>query len=87
MRARYVHRLTRDDIGVRVSVRRWIEDPERGARPADVVGHLLAWSDEDVLTIRTRDGDEVEVYVPDVLASKVVPEAPPRAARPRLPDT
>jgi N-acetylglutamate synthase len=86
VRARYVQRLTPDDVGSRVTVRRWVEDEERGARPADVLGHLLAWSDEGVLTVRTRDGDDVEVYVGDILASRVIPEAPPRAGRPRVHD-
>lgn len=76
MRARYVQRLTRDDVGARVSIRRWVEDPERGMRPADVVGRLTAWTDEDVLVVRTRAGDEVEVYLGDILASRVVPEHP-----------
>jgi hypothetical protein len=78
MRARYRQRLTRDDVGDRVSIRRWVEDEERGARPADVVGRLVAWSDDDVLTVRTRRRGEVEVYVADILSSKVIPAHPTR---------
>jgi hypothetical protein len=76
MRARYIQRLTPDDVGSRVSVRRWVEDGERGMRPSDVVGRLLAWSEDDVITVRTRAGDEVDVYVPEILASRVIPEHP-----------
>lgn len=76
MRARYRQTLTRDDVGSRVSIRRWVEDPERGVRPSDVVGRLVAWSDEDVLTVRTRSAGEVTVDVVDILSSRVVPEHP-----------
>lgn len=76
MRARYQQRLTRDDVGSRVSIRRWVEDEERGARPSDVVGRLTAWSDEDVLTVRTRRAGDVEVDLVDVLSSRVIPEHP-----------
>ncbi|MBW3620685.1 MAG: hypothetical protein KY461_10605 [Actinobacteria bacterium] len=76
MRARYRHQLTRDDVGSRVSIRRWIEDEERGVRPSDVVGRLVAWDDRDVLTVRTRRAGQVEVDVVDILSSRVVPEHP-----------
>lgn len=76
MRARYRQQLTRDDVGSRVTIRRWVEDPDRGARPSDVVGRLVAWSDDDVLTVRTRKRGEVEVYVGDILSARTVPEHP-----------
>lgn len=76
MRPRYVQRLTRDDVGSRVSIRRWVPDPERGVRPSDVVGRLVGWSDDDLLTVVTRAGDHLEVPLADVLASRVVPEHP-----------
>ncbi len=76
MRARYRQRLTREDVGSRVSIRRWVEDEERGARPSDVVGRLVAWRDDEVLVVATRAGGEVEVYLGDILASRVVPEHP-----------
>lgn len=76
MRARYVNRLTPDDVGERVSIRRWVEDPERGARPSDVVGHLEAWEDGTLL-VRRRDDQVVEVYEADILSAKVIPPAPP----------
>lgn len=74
MRARHVHRLTPDDVGSRVSVRRWL-DAER-TEAGDVVGQLLAYS-EGILRVRGRDGT-VEFHESDVLASRVVPPPPPR---------
>ncbi len=79
MRIRYSRALTRADIGRRVVVRRWVEDDERGLVPSDVVGILEAWSDQGVLTVRTRGGDRVRVHESDVLAAKVV--APGSRAR------
>lgn len=79
MRARLVHRVTPDDVGARVSVRHRLP---AGASHAttDVLGQLLAYAD-GVLRIAGRDG-EVTVAEVDVLASRVVPPAPP-PRRPR----
>lgn len=78
MRIRYENRLTRDDVGQRVVVRRWVTDEERGPVPSDVLGELAAWSDGGVLRIRRRDGEVVEVHEADILAAKIVPPPPPR---------
>ncbi len=77
LRPRYVHRVTPDDVGSRVSVRRWL-DAER-TEAGDVLGQLLAY-DDGVLTVQGRDG---AVAIPEstVLASRVVP--PPPEPRPR----
>lgn len=75
MRARYRNQLTVDDVGQRVSIRRWVEDEERGARPSDVLGHLRSWVDE-ILVIEKKDGSLVDVYAADILAAKVIPPAP-----------
>jgi N-acetylglutamate synthase len=76
IRYRYENRLTRADVGRRVVVRRWVEDEERGLVPSDVLGVLESWSEGDVLTIRRRDGDLVEVAAEDILAAKTVPPPP-----------
>ena len=78
MGPRYINRLTTDDVGSRVTVRRWVPDPERGQIPSDVVGHLESWED-GVLLIRRRDGAVVEVRADDILAARVIP---PRVERP-----
>ena len=74
MRPRYENRLTRADVGRRVTVRRWVPDDERGVVPSDVVGHLDAWGDDDVLHVRRRSGEVVAVALDDVLAAKVIPD-------------
>ncbi len=76
MTVRYVHRITRDDLGSRVSIRRWVTDPEAGVRPSDVVGRLVAWPPDDVLEIVDRSGERTHVPEADILASRVVPEHP-----------
>ena len=86
MRARYVRRVTRGDVGARVSVRRWVDDGDEGRRPSDIVGRLTDWSEADVLTIVDREGRPTRVAAEDVLASRTVPEhprLPPEPDRPR----
>lgn len=72
MRARHVARVTAADVGSRVTVRRWLDEVD--GEVGDVVGDLVAWSDDDVLTIRRRDETEVDVRSSSVLASRVIPE-------------
>ena len=79
MRARHVARVTRDDVGQRVTVRRWLDEID--GEVGDVVGHLVTWSEDDVLTIRRRDETEVDVPASSVLASRVIPDPPPRPVR------
>ncbi|HEX9766433.1 MAG TPA: hypothetical protein VGA36_06690 [Nitriliruptorales bacterium] len=75
VRPRYRQQVTPDDVGSRVSVRRWVEDADRGPVPSDVVGRLVAW-DGGTLRIRRRDDTLVEVAANEVLASRVIPEHP-----------
>lgn len=75
MRARYRNQLTPDDVGKRVSIRRWVEDPDRGARPSDVLGYLRSW-EERVLVVERKDGERVDVYEADIMAAKVIPPPP-----------
>jgi hypothetical protein len=78
MRPRHVHRVTPDDVGSRVSVRRWLDADRTEA--GDVLGELLAYEDGH-LTVDGRDGP---VTFPEatVLASRIVPPPPePRTRR------
>ena len=77
MRPRHVHRVTPDDVGARVSVRRWLD--EERTQAGDVLGELLAYADGQ-LTVDGRDGP---VTIPEsrVLASRTVPPPPPRRPR------
>ncbi len=70
---RYRNRLTRDHIGSRVVVRRWVEDDDRGLVPSDVLGILERWGNDGVLAVRNRHGDLVEVHERHILAAKTVP--------------
>ncbi|WP_116245958.1 hypothetical protein [Nocardiopsis sp. FIRDI 009] len=73
LRGRLVHRITRGDVGKRVSVR--IRLPDQGF--TDIVGVVESWTD-GVLTLRRRDDSAVEVAESDIAASRVVPPVPPR---------
>ena len=73
MAGRLVHRITREDVGSRVSIR--IRLPEGGF--TDIVGVLESWAD-GVLTVRRRDGRGARIEESSVAASRVVPGLPPR---------
>ena len=78
LRPRHVHRVTPDDVGSRVSVRRWLDEDRTEA--GDVLGELVAYEDGR-LTVDGRDGP---VTFPEdrVLASRTVPPPPePRRRR------
>lgn len=80
----YVVRITPADVGQRVSVRSRLPAEDGEPSTTDTVGRLLDWTDE-VLTIRKRDGTEVQVAEPDMVAGKVIPEAPARRGHSTLP--
>jgi ribosome maturation factor RimP len=67
MRYRSVDRLSSDDIGQRVTVRRRL--PEGGS--TDVLGVLEALTDSK-LTVRDKHGDLVEVERAAIVASRVI---------------
>lgn len=73
MRARYVVRISPADVGRRVSIR-----ARTHAQPpaTDTVGVLHAWQD-GWLQVERRDGTVVRLPEVDLLAARVVPDAPP----------
>jgi hypothetical protein len=78
LRPRHVHRVTPDDVGRRVSVRRWLDEDHTEA--GDVLGDLVAYADGH-LTVDGRDGP-VTFAEDAVLASRLVPPPPtPRRRR------
>lgn len=83
LRARYVARVGRDDVGQRVSVRWSTGDVTEtsGARATDVVGRLLGYDDEALLLV-DRDGQLHVIETARVLASRVVPPHPRLPAEP-----
>jgi hypothetical protein len=68
----YEVRLTGDDLGARVVVRRRL--PEGGL--GDLLGELVRWDDEVV--VRDRSGALRSAARGDVVAAKRVPPAPAR---------
>jgi 8-oxo-dGTP pyrophosphatase MutT (NUDIX family) len=82
-RGRYVHRVTPDDVGQRVSIRHLGAATEADPRPSDVVGRLIGHDGELLLIV---DRHEQLYVVPDaeVLASKVVPPHPRRPPEPMV---
>ncbi|MCF3143202.1 GNAT family N-acetyltransferase [Streptomyces platensis] len=78
-------RITRADVGKRVSVRR-LTGGGAGVPPfTDAVGVLTSW-DQGVLSITRRNGETVRIEESSLVAAKVVPDRPatarPGAARP-----
>lgn len=73
---RFVNRLTREDVGDRVVIRRWVTDNERGPVPSDLLGHLESWSHDGILVVRRKDGELVQVDERDILAAKTIPPPP-----------
>ena len=71
--ASYVVRLTVQDVGARVVVRRRLD----GGGLGDLLGELERWDDTAVV-VRDRHGTRHVVRPADVVAGKRVPPAPAR---------
>jgi 8-oxo-dGTP pyrophosphatase MutT (NUDIX family) len=84
LRARHARRVTPEHVGERVSLRRWVDDPDRGPVQSDVVGRLLAFDDELLLLVDRRHRLHV-VEAGRVLSSRVVPPHPRMEDEPGLP--
>lgn len=80
-RARHARRVGPEHVGERVSIRRWIDDPERGPVQSDVVGRLLAHDGEALLVIDRREHLHV-VDATRIVSSRVVPPHPKMADEP-----
>lgn len=77
MKPRLVVRISPADVGRRVSVR-----VRTHAQPpaTDTVGVLRAW-EEGTLVVERRDGTLARLAETDLVAARVVPDAPPRRRR------
>ncbi|RCV48326.1 hypothetical protein DEF23_25170 [Marinitenerispora sediminis] len=78
--ARLANTVTPQDVGRRVTLRNRLPD----GRFRDIVGVLESWED-GVIRVRRRDGETAAVEARDVVASRIVPQHPPR--RRGRPDT
>ncbi|MFJ8926923.1 GNAT family N-acetyltransferase [Streptomyces sp. NPDC102364] len=74
-------RISCDDVGKRVSVRRVSGEGPAGRKFTDTVGVLTSWND-GVLLITRRNGEGVRVEESALVAGKVVPAAPARRRGP-----
>ncbi|MFJ4710814.1 GNAT family N-acetyltransferase [Streptomyces sp. NPDC088785] len=74
-------RISGDDVGKRVSVRRVSEDGPAGRKFTDTVGVLTSWN-SGVLLITRRGGERVTVEESSLVAGKVVPAEPARRRGP-----
>ena len=74
-------RITPADVGKRVSVRRVVGPPGKGAKFTDTVGVLTSW-DDGALSVTTRNGESVRIAESTLVAGKVVPPAPARRRGP-----
>jgi GNAT superfamily N-acetyltransferase len=74
-------RITRDDVGKRVSVRRLNSTSGEASGFTDAVGVLTSW-DAGVLLITRKNGESVRIPESLLVAGKVVPAAPARRRGP-----
>ncbi|MFJ2026459.1 GNAT family N-acetyltransferase [Streptomyces sp. NPDC087897] len=74
-------RITRADVGKRVSVRCRTENGGAGAEFTDTVGVLTSWTD-GVLSITRRSGESAHIGESSLVAGKVVPATPARRRGP-----
>lgn len=77
----YRNEVTADHVGARITVRHMVADGDTGRSvPTDVVGELVA-ADASTWHVQRRSGEVVAVPVERVVASKLLPPAPPRRRR------
>lgn len=74
-------RITRADVGKRVSVRYVTDVGDPGGKFTDAVGVLTSW-DQGVVLITRRTGEAVRIAESALVAGKVVPAAPARRRGP-----
>ncbi|MBB1051966.1 GNAT family N-acetyltransferase, partial [Dietzia sp. CW19] len=67
----------RVEVGMRVVVRRHLEDGQSSHLYTDVIGHVVEL--DPVLVVRRESGEEVRIADPDIAVLKVLPPRPVRA--------
>lgn len=75
--ASYADEVGPEHVGRRASIRRWVDD-DGHQRPSDVVGTVLAYDPDGEVSIERRDGRVDTFAAADILASRLVPDPPPR---------
>ena len=75
--ATYADEVGPEHVGRRASIRRWVDD-DGDQRPSDVVGTVLAYDPDGDVSVERRDGQVATFAAADILASRLVPDPPPR---------
>lgn len=78
--AAYAHEVGPEHVGRRVTIRHLVDDAGT-ERPTDVVGILRGWEDDGTVTVERRDGSTTELPAASIVASRIIPDAPPRRRR------
>ncbi len=75
--ARYADEVGPEHVGRRASVRHLVEEDDR-ERPTDVVGVVRQWDPDGMVEVERRDGSIDRFPTATVIASRLVPDPPPR---------
>lgn len=75
--AAYANEVGPDHVGHRVTIR-YLVDDDGTERPTDVVGRLLSWDVDGMVVVQRRDGTPTRLPAAAIVASRLVPEPPPR---------
>ena len=78
--ASYTDEVGPEHVGRRASIRHLVDDGGR-QRPTDVVGHVRRFDPDGEVAVERRDGSLVTFLAADVIASRLVPDPPPRRRR------
>lgn len=79
--AAYANELRPEHVGRRATIR-YLVDEDGHQRPTDVVGHLRVWDEDGLVVVERRDGARVTLDAATIVASRLVPDPPPRRRRP-----
>lgn len=78
--ATYANEVGPEQVGQRVTIRYLVDDAGT-ERPTDVVGMLRGWDAGGTVTVERRDGSTTELPAAAIVASRILPDAPPRRRR------
>ena len=75
--AAYANEVGPEHVGRRATIR-YLVDEDGRQRPTDVVGHVRAWGEDGTVEVERRDGSLVTLPAAAIMASRLVPDPPPR---------
>lgn len=74
----YANEAGPDHVGRRATIRHLVEDTDGRSRPTDVVGVIRRWDAGGTVAVERRDGEVVHLHAGAIVASRLLPDAPPR---------